>query len=78
MKYSAIYKCALCGQPIQYGEPHEVPYNELPRLLGKVIRNQAFVGNPILYEAPMNIPHNCKDGSGGMAYFAGFLKEAQP
>lgn len=74
MKYSAIYKCLLCGQFIRYGSPHEVPYNELPRLLGKVIKNQLFAGNPALHEAPMHIPHKCKDGSAGLAYFAGFLK----
>ena len=78
MKYSAIYKCALCGQLIRYGDPNEVPYNKLPKLLGRAIRNQLFAGNPALHEAPMNIPHNCKDGSGGMAYFAGFMREAHP
>ena len=75
MKYSAIYKCPLCGQLIRYGQPHEVPYDELPRLLGKVVQNQLFAGNPVLHEAPMHIPHKCKDGSAGLSYFAGFLKE---
>ena len=75
MKYSAIYKCPLCGQLIRYGQPHEVPYDELTRLLGKVIQNQLFAGNPVLHKAPMHIPHKCKDGSAGLAYFAGFLKE---
>ena len=77
MKYSAIYKCSLCGQLIKYGQPHDVPYADLPKLLGKVVKNQRFAGNPYLHEAPMNIPHKCTDGSGGMAYFAGFMKEAQ-
>ena len=75
MKYSAIYKCPLCGQLIRYGQPHEVPYDELPRLLGKVVQNQLFAGNPVLHEAPMHIPHKCQDGSAGLACFAGFLKE---
>ena len=37
------------------GEPREIPYNELPRLLGAVVRNQQFVGNPYLHQAPMHI-----------------------
>lgn len=73
-KYYATYKCPLCGTIIQYGVPREVPYEKLPELLGKVIRNQQFQGNPYLYEAPMHIPHKCADGSAGLAYFAGFHK----
>lgn len=75
MKYSAIYKCALCGKLIRYGEPKEVPNDRLPELLGRVIQNQLFAGNPALHTAPMNISHKCADGSGGLAYFAGFIKE---
>lgn len=71
-KYYAAYKCQLCGAVLQYGDAHEVPYNGLPDLLGKVIKNQQFVGNPYLHEAPMQLPHQCKDGSCGMAYFIGF------
>lgn len=78
MKYSAIYKCCLCGQLIRYGEPHEVPYDKLPELLGRVIGNQMFAGNPALYEAAIHIPHKCRNGSAGLAYFAGFMKEAHP
>ena len=50
----------------------EIPYDELPILLGNVIRNQKFAGNPYLYQAPMHIPHKCRDGSVGLAQFAGF------
>ena len=78
MKYSAIYKCCLCGQWIRYEEPHEVPYDKLPELLGCVIENQKFTENPALHEAPMYIPHKCRDGNVGLAYFAGFIKEVQP
>lgn len=75
MKYSAVYKCQLCRQTIQYGEPQEIPYDELSKLLAKVIQNQLFAGNPYLHKAPMHIPHKCKDGNVGLAYFAGFVKE---
>lgn len=75
MKYFPVYKCALCGALIRYGNATEIPYEELPKVLGDVIANQQFAGNPYLYQAPMHIPHRCPDGNGGLAYFAGFRKE---
>lgn len=72
-KYRAVYKCQLCEDMFCTGEPREIPYNELPRLLGAVVRNQQFVGNPYLHQAPMHIPHKCRDGSAGLAQFAGFV-----
>ena len=73
-KYYAVYKCQLCGTPLGYGEAKEIPYDKLPELLGKVIQSQQFANNPYLQTAPMHIPHKCKDGSAGLAYFAGFRK----
>lgn len=75
MKCFPVYKCALCGALIRYGNATEIPYEDLPQVLGDVIANQQFAGNPYLYQAPMHIPHRCQDGSGGLAYFAGFRKE---
>lgn len=72
-KYCAVYKCPLCGNILKCGESIEIPYDELPNLLGLVIRNQKFAGNPYLYQAPMHIPHKCRDGSAGLAQFAGFV-----
>jgi hypothetical protein len=72
MRYVAVYKCQLCGALVQYGEPKEIPYEELPEICGKVIQNQLFAGNPYLYQAPMQVVHKCKDLNCGMAYFAGF------
>lgn len=72
-KYRVAYKCQLCGTIICAGEPREIPYNEFPRLLGTVIKNQQFAGNPYLHQAPMHIPHQCGDGSAGLAQFAGFI-----
>lgn len=74
-KYFIVYKCALCGELVRYGESQELSYDKLPDLCNKVIRNQMFINNPALYQASMNCIHNCKNGSCGMAYFAGFEKE---
>lgn len=73
-KYYPTYKCPLCGTLLQYGEPKEIPQDKLPELLGQIIRNQQFAGNPHLYQAPMHITCKCKDGSAGLAVFAGFKK----
>ena len=74
MKYYAAYKCPLCGTMLRYGEAHEVPEQQLPELLGKVIQNQQFFGHPTLYTAPMHIPHKCPNGDAGLATFVGFKK----
>lgn len=74
-KYYAVYKCAICNCLMRTTDnPIEIPKEELPTLLAKVIRNQSFIGNPYLYEAPMHIPHNCSNGDFGLAQFAGFKK----
>ncbi len=70
--YFAVYKCTLCNRLMAYGDAKEIPYDVLPDLCGRVIRNQMFKNNPVLYQAPMCLPHKCADGSCGMAYFAGF------
>lgn len=74
MKVEPVYKCLLCGRLLTTGRVQEIPYDALPKLLGKVVQNQLFAGNPSLYQAPMHIPCKCPDGSGGMAYFAGFRR----
>ena len=74
-RYIATYKCPICGTLLFFGQPAEIPYDKLPELCGKVIRNQMFINNPALYQAPMHIHHKCPDGSCGLAYFAGFKKE---
>lgn len=75
MKYKPIYKCPLCNQLIGYGNAIDVPYDILPEVLAKIVRNQQFAGHPILHQAPMHIPHQCKNGGAGLASFAGFLPE---
>lgn len=73
-RYKAVYKCPLCGALISNGKIQDVNYNDLPKLLGKVILNQEFVKNPYLYEAPMYILCNCSNGNAGLAAFAGFMQ----
>lgn len=74
-KYLAVYKCPLCGTLMKTtNDPIEIPYDELPKLLGRYVRNQQFAGNPYLYEAPEYLPCKCKDGSAGLAIFAGFKR----
>lgn len=74
MKYFPLYKCAMCGALLRYGNATEIPYEDLPKVLGDVIKNQCFMGNPYLYQAPMHIPHRCPNGNGGLAYFAGLME----
>lgn len=76
-RYYATYKCPLCGKLLRYGDATEIPYDDLPKLAGMVVKNQMFMSNPALYKAPMHIPCKCDDGSCGLAAFAGFwrLKE---
>jgi len=74
MKYLAVYKYPLCNGLSQHGEPKEIPYEELPTIIAKVIKNQMFAGNQYLYQAPMHMIHQCKNGNCGVAVFAGFIK----
>lgn len=73
-KYFPTYKCPLCNTLLHDRNPIEIPYDKLPEQLGRFIRNQQFAGNPYLHQVPMYIPCKCKDGSAGLAAFAGFKK----
>lgn len=75
MKYWAVYKCPLCGKLSRLGDSVEIPYDELPNLLGKVMQNQLFAGNPYLHKAPLHIPCKCDNGNAGLAQFAGFMRD---
>ena len=50
-KYSAVYKCPLCEKLIYTSDPQEVPYENLPELCAKVVKNQLFAGNVYLHKA---------------------------
>lgn len=72
-KYEVRYRCQMCGQELRQGNQAEVPYEQIPKLLARVVTNQQFIGTA-LYNAPQYIPHKCPDGSGGLAAFIGFKK----
>ena len=75
MKYCAVYRCQLCGTIRKLPDEIEISYDELPKVLGKVIQNhQLFSGNPYLHKAPMYVSCKCKDGNAGLALFAGFMQ----
>lgn len=73
-KYTAVYKCSICGEMIAAGNPQEIPSDQIPVALAKVVKSHSFAGHPYINGIPMQIPHKCPDGSGGLAYFAGFKK----
>ena len=75
MKVFAAYKCSLCGKILKYGDTKEVPKEKLPELCAEVVKNQFWQNHPLFHKVLMQIPHECADGSCGMAYFAGFLRE---
>ena len=74
MKVYTVYKCPLCGKLSRLPNESDIPYDELPKVLGSIVRNQQFFGNPALYQAPMYIVCKCADGNAGLAHFAGFVK----
>ena len=75
MKYWAVYKCPLCGKLLKLADSIEIPYDELPGLLGQIMKNQLFAGNPYLHKAPLYIPCKCENGNAGLAQFAGFIQD---
>lgn len=72
-KYIPMYRCQMCGQLLHHGNPTEVPPDQIPKLLARVVTNQHFIGTA-LHIAPQYLPHKCADGSGGLAAFVGFKK----
>lgn len=75
MKYHAVYKCPICGKLSTVGDSVEIMYDDLPKILGKIVRNQAFAGNPYLHEVPMYVVCKCEDGNAGLAQFSGFMQD---
>lgn len=73
-KYYAVYQCHMCSTKFRITDKNfEMNDEKMPELLGKVVRNQQFLGS-YLYEAPINIPHHCKNDDYGLARFIGFKK----
>lgn len=74
MKVMSIYKCQLCGQLLRYGNAADLEYDQMPEVVGKFIARQRF-SNTVLAPDPMYIPHKCRNGSCGIAMFAGIMPE---
>ena len=47
--YAVIYKCPLCDRLVSTNKGFEASEDQLPEYLGKVVRNQQFLGNLFLY-----------------------------
>lgn len=75
VKYFATYKCPLCGKLLTPSSSVEIPYEQLPALLGKAVQNQMFAGNPYLHQVPMHVVCKCNDGNAGLAPFVGFVAD---
>ena len=73
-RYQPAYKCPLCDKLTVVGKPFEIDYDDLPKLLASVVKNQQFAGNPYLHQVPMFIPCKCRNKDAGLAQFAGFIK----
>lgn len=71
-KYFPSYKCPLCDELLHNNEPLDIPYTDLTMHLFRFVQHQQLAGNPYLHQVPQYIPHACKDGSVGLAFFAGF------
>lgn len=70
-KYDCVlYKCSICGE-IVIGKP----VGNFQRNLLQCVCDKKASLDCVLGDAPVAIVHKCKDGSVGMAYFAGFRKD---
>lgn len=72
-KYQVLYKCAMCGTYIIYGDPAQMNEKDAVDIIAKVLKDQQFIGTSFL-RSPLLIPHKCKNGNYGAAYFAGLRK----
>ena len=74
-KYFAVYQCPMCNEKFRISDKiTELDSNEIPKLFGRIIQSQSFINNPYLPTAPLQIPHECKNGSVGLAQFIGLQK----
>lgn len=74
-KYTPIYRCLMCNAEVHIAAPVEAKREEVEELLHDIIKRQVhFESRPELCKVPSRVQHNCKDGSLGIAHFAGFLK----
>jgi hypothetical protein len=68
-----MYKCSLCGEKFQRGDAKNMPKKNFSAMMDKIHKDlltDTFNDNQRRY--PLHVMHHYKDGSIGVAYFAGF------
>ena len=70
--YYAVYRCPICNAICSYGQAYEMDDKVIEVIMHKAIAGLQLVGHPSLQQIPMHMMHSCKDGSKGIAVFAGF------
>lgn len=75
MKVFAAYKCSLCNKIIRHGETEYVSKEKLLKLCSGFFKKRIFKDESVILKSPLTIVHKCSNGSAGVAYFAGYVKE---
>lgn len=74
-KYIALYHCQMCGEMQRLRQEANAQPEDIVALLAKTMYLQDRLGSRSdLVQVQERIPHKCKDGSLGVAIFAGFKK----
>ena len=71
-EYRATYKCRLCGEKFEAGITGEFMASLCTMALAESNSVESVIGTSDLHRY---IPHNCKDGSYGLADFIGFIRK---
>lgn len=75
-KYYPVFKCMICGELIQEKMFLDKSIIEAREQVAAAIRRYQMFGNaPHISNIPWFATHVCKDGSIGIAEFAGLKKE---
>lgn len=67
MKCAPTYRCTLCGELIDFCDAIELEESALHNLSAFILNSKKQMAE--------NMTHKCKDGSTGVAYFAGFRRD---
>jgi len=69
-EYRPVYRCRLCGEAIP-GAYSAIPFDTAMKHAKHALYTATFVDNPYLGGDKSKIMHKCRDGSVGVADFAG-------
>lgn len=69
LKCYPTYRCALCGELIDFCDTIDLEESDLHDLSAFILNSKKKMTE--------HMTHKCKDGSTGVAYFAGFQKEVR-